>query len=175
MVWVSKNNVVFDDYSINVKGAIKEKCIRFLHEAGEEVKNQWIRNTRTDTGQTKGSYGVEVDESALAVHIGSDYINAIWEEFGTGEYAETNEGAKSGKGRKGYWVYVKGGSPKSNPSSKVYTLEEAKKVTAILRKKGLDAYYTKGKSATHALRRAFQTTKPKIEKFASSLFGDMKG
>ena len=37
------------------------------------------------------------DESTVAV--GSDLENAIWEEFGTGEYA------LHGGGRKGGWVY----------------------------------------------------------------------
>mgnify|MGYP007128414196 FL=1 len=56
---------------------------------------------RVDTGQTKGSYKYMVDEGKdeSTVAVGSDLENAIWEEFGTGEYA------LHGDGRKGGWVY----------------------------------------------------------------------
>lgn len=37
---------------------------------------------------------VSVDESSLTVAIGSDYENAIWEEFGTGIYAVNGDGRK---------------------------------------------------------------------------------
>ncbi len=55
-----------------------------------------------DTGQTKGSYQYKVQEgsSESTVHVGSNLENAIWEEFGTGEYA------LHGDGRKGGWKYV---------------------------------------------------------------------
>ena len=41
----------------------------------------------------------EVDERTMVATIGSGYENAIWEEYGTGEYAA------AGNGRKGGWVY----------------------------------------------------------------------
>lgn len=41
-----------------------------------------------------------MDEGNLEVKIGSPLENAIWEEFGTGEYA------LNGDGRKGGWFYV---------------------------------------------------------------------
>lgn len=93
-------NVEFHSYSVNVKTALKDKAIAFLHEIGGEIKSQAQRNSRRKTSQTAGSYQYKVDEDALAVHIGSDYWNAIYEEFGTGEHAI------NGGGRKGYWVFV---------------------------------------------------------------------
>lgn len=130
-------NVEFHSYSVNVKTALKDKAIAFLHEIGGEIRSQAQRNSRRKTSQTAGSYQYKVDEDALAVHIGSDYWNAIWEEFGTGEHSI------KGGGRKGYWVYVdNGGAPQAPKGGKTYTKEEAKRVVAIMRKKGLNAYYT---------------------------------
>ena len=80
-------NVEFHSYSVNVKTALKDKAIAFLHEIGGEIRSQAQRNSRRKTSQTAGSYQYKVDEDALAVHIGSDYWNAIYEEFGTGEHA----------------------------------------------------------------------------------------
>ena len=159
--------VTLEDYSVDVKKVIKDKAIQFLQEAGEEVLNATIRNydrAGTDTGQTKGSFSKVMDEGNLAVHIGSDFQNAIWEEFGTGEFAEKKDG------RKGWWVFVKGSS--KGTGGKVYaTKEEAKKAMAILRKKGLDAYYTRGKRPRHQFRNAYTSTKNKIIKHAQQVFG----
>ena len=150
-------NVEFHSYSVNVKTALKDKAIAFLHEIGGEIKSQAQRNSRRKTSQTAGSYQYKVDEDALAVHIGSDYWNAIYEEFGTGEHAI------NGGGRKGYWVFVDtGGKPQAPKGGKTYTKEEAKRVVAIMRKKGLNAYYTNGKTANRPLYRAFTATEGKI-------------
>lgn len=92
--------VEFQDNRIEVKAAIGSAVIAFLHEACGELEAQTKRNSKVKTGQTKGSYGYAVDEAELAGYIGSDYENAIWEEFGTGEYA------LNGDGRKGGWRYV---------------------------------------------------------------------
>ena len=92
--------VEFQDNRIEVKATISSAAIAFLHEACGEMEAQTKRNSKVKTGQTKGSYGYAVDESGLIGYIGSNYENAIWEEFGTGEYA------LNGDGRKGGWFYV---------------------------------------------------------------------
>lgn len=92
--------VQFQDFSIQVKEALDEKAIAFLYEAAAELKTQAARNSRVDTGQLKGSWDYNVDESGKKATIGSPLENAIWEEFGTGEYAA------NGDGRKGGWFYV---------------------------------------------------------------------
>lgn len=98
VVWVS--NVTFNDYSIQVKDAIKTTALAFLEEAGGEVESQTKRNCAVVTGKTKGSFQHSVSESDLTVAIGSDYENAIWEEFGTGIYALNGDGRKDVP-----WVY----------------------------------------------------------------------
>lgn len=161
------SKITFEDYSVEVKTSLTEKAISFLYEIGGEIRSLAQRNSRRKTSQTAGSYEYKVDESELAVHIGSDYWNAIYEEFGTGEHAV------NGDGRKGYWVYVdNGGKPVAPKGGKNYTKEEAVRVCAYLRKKGLKAYYTNGKTANRPLLKAFESTKPKIETIAKQYFGD---
>lgn len=161
------SNVIFEDYSIKVKDAIKEKALIFLEEAGSEVESLTVRNTVRDTGQTAGSFDHTLDEGGLAVHIGSNYENAIWEEFGTGEFAE------KGDGRKGYWVFVKGSSGSGHGGKTYSTIQQAKRAMAILRKKGLEAYYTKGKKARHPFLKAYTSSKSKIIKRAEQIFGGL--
>lgn len=92
-------SVEFTNNSIKVKEAMKETGIAWLHEACGEIESQTKRNSAVDTGETKGSYQHKVNEDALEGFIGSDNQNAVWEEFGTGEYA------LNGDGRKGGWFY----------------------------------------------------------------------
>ena len=76
---------------------IQEMIQNYLETVGAEVEAQVARNTRVKTGQTKGSWEHRIKEDT--VYIGSNYENAIWEEFGTGEYA------LEGNGRKDPWKY----------------------------------------------------------------------
>lgn len=93
-------SVEFKDYSIQVKGKINDIAVAWLHEACGKVQAQTARNTKVRTGYTKGSWTYQIDENAAVGYIGSNAQNAIWEEFGTGEYA------LNGNGRKGGWFYV---------------------------------------------------------------------
>ena len=93
-------DVHFQDNSVKVLRAIDRAVIAFLEEAAGELESQTKRNTRVDTGQTKNSWAHMVYESKAEAIVGSPLENAIWEEFGTGEYAI------DGNGRKGGWFYV---------------------------------------------------------------------
>ena len=90
-------SVEFHDYSIKVKAALDEKTAQFLEEAASEVESAARRYSRVRSGQLKGSWTHIVDGKEAS--IGSPLQNAIWEEYGTGEYAA------GGDGRKGGWVY----------------------------------------------------------------------
>ena len=96
-------DVKFEDYSIEVKTAIANRIDAVLEEVAGELESAVKRNSRVDTGKTKNSFRHKVTGSVMAEHyeaiIGSSDENAIWEEFGTGEYA------LHGDGRKGGWVY----------------------------------------------------------------------
>lgn len=163
------NRVVFEDYSVECKNAIKEKAIIFLEEVGGELRSRTQRNSRRKTSKTADSYEYKVDEGQLAVHIGSNYENAIWEEFGTGSHAI------NGDGRKGWWVYVEGSSSSgSSKKGKTYSsASQAKRACALLRSKGLNAYYTNGKTANRPLFKAFESFKSGIIARANEIFGGL--
>lgn len=91
--------VVFEDYTVQVQNAIDSKVNAVLEECAGELESQVKRNTRVDTGKTKNSFRHRVDDDKHIAYIGSDYDNAIYEEFGTGEHA------LEGNGRKGGWFY----------------------------------------------------------------------
>ena len=93
-------DIKFEDYRVTVKNELSDRVVAFLYEVGGEFASQAARNSREKTGQTKGSWDYSVNESALSVTVGSPLENAIWEEFGTGEYT------LYGNGRKGGWYYV---------------------------------------------------------------------
>jgi hypothetical protein len=160
------NEVQFFDYSVKVKSALREKSIQFLEEIGGEIRSQAQRNSRRDTSKTAGSYKKKLDAGGLAVHVGSNYDNAVYEEFGTGEYSEKG-------GRSGWWVYIEGSSGSGSGGKTYGSLKEAMKAVAILRKKGLPAHCTKGKHARHPLKRAFDSSKGKIIKQAERVFGSL--
>lgn len=92
-------SVKLTNNTAKVKAALDDACIAYLYEAGGELEAQTKRNTRVGTGQLKNSWTYKVDESKGEVTVGSPLENAIWEEFGTGEYA------LNGDGRKGGWIY----------------------------------------------------------------------
>ena len=104
-------SVQFIDNTIEVIGAIKDAALVFLEEAAGELESQAMRNTRVDTGQTKGAWSHKIEESAFQAVVGNPLENAIWEEFGTGEYALHGDGRKTPwkyKDRKGRWHITKG-------------------------------------------------------------------
>lgn len=96
--------VKFIDHTEQIQGLVAEIAFQALEEAAGELEAQVKRNTVVDTGQTKNSWTHRVTGSMMAqqykAEIGSPLQNAIWEEFGTGDYA------LNGDGRKGGWFYV---------------------------------------------------------------------
>ena len=92
-------SVIFKDFTKIVLDKIHDTGETFLEEVGGEVEAQTKRNTKVDTGKTKGSWEHIVNADKMEVQIGSRYKNALWEELGTGIYA------LNGDGRKTKWVY----------------------------------------------------------------------
>lgn len=159
-------NVEFTDNSVKVKADLDAAIIAFLHEASAEIKTQAERYTPVgESSQLKKSWDKVVDKGKKQAIIGNPLEYAIYQEFGTGEYA------LEGKGRKGYWVFVKDNDTGNmSRNSKAYTLAEAKRVMAYLRDKGLEAYYTNGVKPKRMLYKAMKLTKPKIEARAKQVF-----
>lgn len=140
-------SVEFTDNTAKIKAALSEGVIGFLHEAGGEIQAQTQRNSRVDTERTKDSYKYVVDEGKdeSTVAVGSDLENAIWEEFGTGEYA------LHGDGRKGGW-YI--------PENKLTEHAKGKMKKVVI--DGKIYYHTYGKKPNQPLTKAFQVMNPKI-------------
>lgn len=106
--------VDFRDNRMQVKAALNKAVVAGLYTAAGEIEARVKRNTRVDTGQTKNSWRYEVNESAGEATIGNPLENAIWEEFGTGEYALGGNGRKGGwsyKDQKGKWHRTTGKKP----------------------------------------------------------------
>ena len=115
--------VEFHDYKIKVQGAINDRIDAVLEECAGELESQTKRNTRVDTGKTKNSFEHMVDTGSHTAYIGSNYENAIWEEFGTGEHALNGDGRKGGwayKDAEGHWHFTYGKKP-SRAFWKAYT------------------------------------------------------
>ena len=107
-------SVQFTDNSAAVKAALDDAVIAYLYEAGGELEAQVKRNSRVGSGQLKNSWTYKVDESKGETTIGSPLENAIWEEFGTGEYALHGDGRKGGwyyQDDKGKWHHTYGKTP----------------------------------------------------------------
>lgn len=107
-------SVKFTDNSMKVKAAIEEAALQYLHEVSGELVSATQRNTPVDTGQLKGSWNYIVDDGELESKIGSPLENAIWTEFGTGEYALKGNGRKGGwkyKDGRGIWHFTHGKTP----------------------------------------------------------------
>lgn len=94
--------VKFEDFTATVQGVMDDTIYTVLEECAGELESQTKRNTAVDTGKTKNSWRHKVGQTGteFSATVGSDYENAIWEEFGTGEYA------LNGDGRKGGWAYI---------------------------------------------------------------------
>lgn len=158
--------VEFTDNRMKIKDSINDAIIAWLYESAGELESRVKRDSPVDSGDLKKSWSYTVDESKLEAEVGSPLQNAIWNEYGTGSKAE------KGNGRLGYWVFVKGSSGTSTKSNKSYSLQGAKRATAILRSKGLDAYYTNGKSPKKTLRNAFESRKGKIKARLKAILND---
>ena len=107
-------DVKVEDFSLKVIGALDDAVIEYLHEAGSTLQRQAANNTRIGTGETAGKWAYVVDEKKGVCTIGNPLQNAIWEEFGTGEYAYAGNGRKGGwhyQDDKGKWHHTYGKSP----------------------------------------------------------------
>ena len=163
--------VIFEDFTGEVTKEIENIMLNWLEEASSELESQTI--ARAGTGayyrEVASKWTHIVDKSKYEAIVGNPMENALWVEYGTGEYA------LNGDGRKDWWVFIEGGSGKSSNESKHYkTKEEAKRAVAYLRSKGIPAGYTKGQLPKRPLHHAFvKNAKPLKEELKNRL-GNMK-
>ena len=102
------------------------------------------------TGNLRNSISHEVKMSDDAVYIGTNVEYAVYNEYGTGVYADTGKTT-------GWWVFVPGsGTGNGSRSGKRYSEKEARKIVAAMRAKGIDAHMTQGMKPIHFIRDAVQ-------------------
>ena len=113
---MSNNIIRFEDYSKQVIDAIDRGILNALEEVSGELEGRVKDNTREDTGKTKASWSHRVDEHKFEAYVGSNYQNAIWEEFGTGTEALNGNGRKDVpwvyQSEDGKWHRTKGKKPR---------------------------------------------------------------
>ena len=151
------DNVVFQDFSFEVKEELNATSIGWLYGTAEEIKSQAQRNCKTDYEeggkQLKGSYAYKVDQSAGEAQVGSPMEAAYWEEWGTGEYAA------HGDGRKGWWIYIPGQESMGGGMTYYDEMEAMMMAAYIQSKYGKKAYVTNGRRPNYTLENAFNATK----------------
>lgn len=149
---MGKSTIKLTDHLPEIKKAVKQAALQWLEETSGELEAQTKRATTSDTGQTKNSWTHRVDADAMEAVTGSDLENAIWEEYGTGEFAA------EGNGRKGAW-YV---PVESVTGSKKPTYNG--KVVVVYGKGGKAYYKTNGKQPKKMLHNAWDRVIPKAKK-----------
>lgn len=130
----------FEDNSMEVKAALEAACLAWLEEAAGELESATKRNTPVDTGQLKGSWNHKVDESTQTATIGSPLENAIWNEFGTGQYAVNNDGRKTPwryKDLNGKWHTTTGKKPQRSLQKAFDSLKNKLQTALETKLKGL--------------------------------------
>lgn len=158
--------VEFQNNSMQVKQELENIAVAWLHTWGNEIAAQAKRNTSSE-GWTNGertalrdSYDCVVDETKTVATVGTPLEQGYWEEFGTGEHADTSKNGGR-EGRKDWWVYVAGQEPSDKESTHYKTKEEAEAVAESMRADGFDAYATNGREPNYTLENAFIAVKPK--------------
>ena len=154
-------SVEFKDFSIQVKAALNDTTKAWLNTWANEIAAQAKDNTQLDGDagiELRKSYKADVDDGAGEAKIGTPLEAGYWEEYGTGEYAV------HGDGRKGWWVYIDGGSGYKKETNHYATRQEAEEAANFLRRvKKMNAVVTNGRKPAATLEKAFLSVKPKAE------------
>ena len=149
---MGKSTIKLTDHLPAITDNVKKIALQWLEETSGELEAQTKRNSASDTGQTKNSWTHKVDASAMEAVAGSDLENAIWEEYGTGEYAA------GGDGRKGAWyVPVESVTGTKKPAYNG-------KVVIVYGKNGQAYYKTNGKHPKKPLHNSWDRVIPKAKK-----------
>lgn len=159
---MSKPTIKLTDHLPEISDAIKQIALNWLEETSGELEAQTKRATTSDTGQTKNSWTHKVDANAMEAVTGSDLENAIWEEYGTGEYAA------EGDGRKGAW-YV---PVESVTGTKKPTFNG--EVIVVYGRGGRAYYKTNGKHPKKPLHNSWDRVIPKAKKALPAMIKTVK-
>lgn len=99
MATVKAGQIIFEDFTDEVTDQIQNIMVNWLVDASNILAGEAATRTRRGTGETADKWTNLVDKDKFVAYVGNPLENAIWEEYGTGEYALNNDG------RKGGWTY----------------------------------------------------------------------
>lgn len=88
---------------------------KWLEQSSELILSKTKKNTAVDSGKTREGWVKIVNPEKHSAVVGNFLENAVWEEFGTGEYALLENGRKGGwiyKSKDGNFYFTKGKPPK---------------------------------------------------------------
>lgn len=151
--------VTLTDNTDLVRRATDEAIQRALERVGQFVEDEAKLELqkdppRIDTGALKNSITHTV--KGRTVIVGTNLKYGIYVHEGTGKY--NSSGSTGDK----YWVYVLNGNQSGTGSGKRYTYQEARRIVAILKSKGLDAHMTNGMKPNRFLRNAIMNNIDKL-------------
>lgn len=162
-------SVEFQDFSYQVKAKINATTKAWLREWAKETVSQAQRKTskkgwtNDEFTSLRDSYRADVDENNGIARIGSGLEQAYWEEFGTGEHADTSKNGGR-EGRSGWWIYTPddNDAPEGYKSNEYATEEDAREMAAYIQAAyDKKAVVTNGREPHYTLERAFIGVKPK--------------
>lgn len=164
-------NMEFQDFSLEVKAALDDTTIAWLYTWAAEIEAHAKRNCSTGedySTQLRAAYSNNVNETKGEAKIGNTMEQAFWEEFGTGEHADTSKNGGK-KGRQGWWVYKDGYTGKGGP---VLTEAEAKAKAAA---SDGSVHATNGREPNYTLEKAYLANKEKAKRDLENKLGENLG
>ena len=157
---MSKGGCKFEINDVECKKTIEEEIVKWLYETAGETVAEAVRNTpvgKVAGGQLKDSWQYKVIEDELTAYVGSQLENAIWNEYGTGEWSESPE--KEGR-KGGWWIPVGSGEDEMRPEvAAAYNWSKVKKM-----KGQIVAVFTYGKKPNRSLLKAFNKVRKSAPK-----------
>lgn len=160
-------NVVFQNLSLDVKTELNDTTIAWLYTWAAEIEAHAKRHCskgESYSNQLRGNYQYDVDENKGEAKVGNPLEQVYWEEYGTGEYADTSKNGGK-KGRKGWWVYKDGYTGKGGP---VLTEAQAKAKAAA---SDGSVHATNGRKPNYTLEKAFKANTNKAVKDLENQLG----
>lgn len=153
--------VTLTDNTDLIRRAADEAIQRALERVGQFVEDEAKLELqkdppRIDTGALRNSITHTVKNRTVIV--GSNLSYSVYVHEGTGKY--NSSGSTGDK----YWVFVLNGNRQGTGSGKRYTYQEARRIVAILKSKGLDAHMTNGMKPNRFLRNAIMNNLDRIKK-----------
>ena len=160
--------IEIQDNTDEFKKEIEEKVKTALEAVGMQAEGNAkleIANMppRVDSGHLRDSITHRVINENSVV-IGSNTYYAIYVHEGTGKYAT------KGSTGDGWWVYVRGSTKnKISAHGKRYTEDQARRVVAYLKSKGLDAHMTQGMKPNRFLTNAMEKYRGEYKKIIETI------